>query len=825
MPADATLPQDAAQAPALALQPGHALPLGACLSLLRDDHDFVYFLCTQPIASHAIDDKVGRNLCLARCALFGLATHTALAQAFGLNPRTVARAKARLQERGEGQFVPPRKPRRRHGIEDSVLLAQAAERLQAGHSLYRVAKELGVNCSTLWSYSKAGQLPASQCPPRRSADGAAESPSQAAGRCEPPVGPEPAVVSEASVETEASTLVLPGKEERNRRDAQAPLGRAARDTAGRVAASLGVLNGQAPHFEPAATVSGGGVLSALPALLRQGLLRHAGLLALPKGFYGLPALLLLWAFLLLARVGNAEGLRTQQPGEWGALLGLDRCPCPRTLRRRTRQLAASPGLADWTGALARDWCREDPAAVATLFVDGHVQVYSGQGRLPKHFVTRQRLALPAAVGDWVQALGGAPLLCLHRQVDDGMVREIWSGIVPQLRQLGLLPEEPGAATSEPRLTLVFDREGWSPQLFRELRALGIAVVSWRKGTPIERWPESEFRAAAIPLRTPLGAATLEGQLAEREVDLGAHCRVREIRFWIERRLRGTGKSGQDRQPREWADQPRESQRQPALVTTHPSLAAEQVAGLLRSRWTQENFFKYMRAEFGLDSLPEHALVDVDEQAWVLNPAWRAIDKALKQARNQVGHLRRKRALELTAKTDAARQLDAQIGACDKLVEGFVLARQVADKHMRAGALPEEEKLQALPAPLRQLMQTLRMLAYRAETAMAAALAPQLDTPETARSLLKALFRSEASLLPDPAAGTLTVRLLHQASRAQDAALAPLLAELNRTRTVFPGTQLRLVYELPSSDCSQPMALQSHPAGVSAQTRDNSNQTM
>ncbi len=545
MPADETLPQDAAQAPALALQPGHALPLGACLSLLRDDHDFVYFLCTQPIASHAIDDKVGRNLCLARCALFGLATHTALAQAFGLNPRTVARAKARLQERGEGQFVPPRKPRRRHGIEDSVLLAQAAERLQAGHSLYRVAKDLGVNCSTLWSYSKAGQLPASQCPPRRSADGAAEWPSQAAGRCEPPVG--------------------------------------------RVAASLGVLNGQAPHFEPAATVSGGGVLSALPALLRQGLLRHAGLLALPKGFYGLPALLLLWAFLLLARVGNAEGLRYQQPGEWGALLGLDRCPCPRTLRRRTRQLAASPGLADWTGALARDWCREDPAAVATLFVDGHVQVYSGQGRLPKHFVTRQRLALPAAVGDWVQALGGAPLLCLHRQVDDGMVREIWSGIVPQLRQLSLLPEEPGAATSEPRLTLVFDREGWSPQLFRELRALGIAVVSWRKGTPIERWPESEFRAAAIPLRTPLGAATLEGQLAEREVDLGAHCRVREIRFWIERRLRGTGKSGQDRQPREWADQPRESQRQPALVTTHPSLAAEQVAGLLRSRWTQENF--------------------------------------------------------------------------------------------------------------------------------------------------------------------------------------------------------------------------------------------
>ena len=60
-----------------------------------------------------------------------------------------------------------------------------------------------------------------------------------------------------------------------------------------------------------------------------------------------------------------------------------------------------------------------------LFVHGHVQVYSGQGPLAKHFVTRQRLALPAAVSCWAQALGGAPLLCLRRQVDGGMVREIW----------------------------------------------------------------------------------------------------------------------------------------------------------------------------------------------------------------------------------------------------------------------------------------------------------------------------------------------------------------------------------------------------------------
>ena len=818
-----TTPQDSPPAPAHALLPGQSLPLGNSLSLFRDDHDFVYFVFTQPIAAHAADDKLGRNLCLARCALFGLATHTVLAQAFALNPRTVARAQARLQQRGEGNFVPPRKARRRHGIEDPAVLAKAAALLQAGHSVYRVAKQLQVSSSTLWSYTRAGVLPASQCPPRRSAEAAAEaSPSPAGGLCEavpesatvlePEPAPKSATVAESAAADAAEAreqVVLAGKAERNRRDAQAVLGRAAHDSEGRVAASLGMLDGRAPEFAPAEAVSGAGVLTALPALLQQGLLRHAGLLSLPQGFYGLPSVLMLWALLLLGRVRNAEGLRYQQPGEWGALLGLDRCPCPRTLRRRTRQLAACAGLADWIGALARDWSAADPEAMATLFVDGHVQVYSGRGRLPKHFVTRQRLALPAAVSYWVQALGGAPLLCLHRPVDDGMVREIWAGIVPQLRQLGLLPEQAGA-DSEPSLTLVFDREGWSPQLFRELRKVGIAVVSWRKGAQAQRWPQSEFRAAAIPLRTPLGEAVAEGQLAERAVELGAGCQAREIRFWIERRLRGTGKGGQARQARQLAGAPSDTQRQPALVTTHASLAAEQVAGLLRSRWTQENYFKYMRAEFGLDSLCEHALVAVPDDTWVVNPAWRVINKALKQARDKVGHLRRKRASETSAKTAQARALDAQIAAGDKLVEGFELARQATDEHMLAGELSESEKLQALPAPMRQLMQTLRMLAYRAETAMAAALAPELDNPETARSLLKALFQSDASLLPDPAAGTLTVRLLHQASRAQDAALAPLLAQLNHTRTVFPGTELRLVYELPSSDDGQRLASQPGP---------------
>ena len=764
----AKLPAPTGLPAALPLQPPHATPISARLSMLREGDRVVYFVHTDPVCSHTADHKLERNLCLARFALFGLATQSELARAHGISQSTVSRAVQRLQVQGELGFAPAPKPRRPDGIVDPAQLAQAARMLRSGLSLYRVAQQLGVSQSTLWRYTQQGLLPASQCLPRRRAGAPAERDSDAQG-----AGPQPGGAAPS-----APPPAAPGKEDRNRRDAAAPRGRAAHDTAGRVAASLGALDGRAPRFAAAAAVSGGGVLTALPSLLQAGLLRHLDQLTLPKGFYGLQSLLLLWAFLLLGRVRCAERLRYQQPGEWGALLGLDRCPCPRTLRRRTRQLAAAKGL-------------------------------------------------PAWVGYWVHALGGAPLLCLHRQIDAGMVSEIWNGIVPQLRQLGLLAG--AGATAAPRLTLVFDREGWSPRLFRELRALGIAVVTWIKGSQAQRWPDSDFREAVIPVRAPGGSARLEGQLAERPYDLGAGCQAREIRFWIDRRVRGTGQRGQPRQPLELAGRPGPDQRQPALLTTHPDLTAEQAAGLLRSRWTQENFFQYLRAEFGLDTLPEHALVEVEADAWVVNPACRTIGKALKQARNSVGNLRRKLALQADAGSAPARALEARIQTCDQTIQGLLLARKVTDQHILAGELSPEARLQALPQPLRLLLDTLRMLAYRAETAMTTAVAPALDNPDTARSLLKSLFQADASLHPDESAGTLTVRLLHQPTRAQDRALAPLLDELNRTRTVFPGTHLRLVYrmlsdDLPCSASSQPTPANPKPP-LPASKLSNPNETV
>ena len=91
-----------------------------------------------------------------------------------------------------------------------------------------------------------------------------------------------------------------------------------------------------------------------------------------------------------------------------------------------------------------------------------------------------------------------------------------------------------------------------------------------------------------------------------------------------------------------------------------------------------------------------------------------------------------------------------------------------------------------------------MIAYRAETAMAQILRQNMTRYDDARSLLRAIYSTEVDIVPDPQANTLTIRLHPLANTSSDLAVRHLCAELNTTESLFPGTELRLIYDLVSS---------------------------
>ena len=121
--------------------------------------------------------------------------------------------------------------------------------------------------------------------------------------------------------------------------------------------------------------------------------------------------------------------------------------------------------------------------------------------------------------------------------------------------------------------------------------------------------------------------------------------------------------------------------------------------------------------------------------------------------------------------------------------------QSTPKHLPWDDLPEGEKFERLAPSRKRLTDTVKLVAYRAETALATIVREELSHPDEARALLRDLFRSDADLYPNEAAGVLEVRIHTLANPRSNRAVQHLLDHLNAAEFVYPGTTLRLTYTL------------------------------
>lgn len=554
----------------------------------------------------------------------------------------------------------------------------------------------------------------------------------------------------------------------------------------RVAAAMGELKSAPIRFEAASDIPEGGVLLALPALLAMGLLRHTPkLYELPAGYYGIESLFLLLALMALARITSIEQLRYVAPGEWGNLVGLDRIPEVRCLRHKLQLLCAQEGrAAQWNTELAKQWMDQSGDEQMLFYADGHVRIYHGQQTpLPRHYVARQRLCLRATTDYWINAMDGQPFLYVNKEADPGLLATLRQDLVPWLETHAPLAAEQqqrmAADLQPPRFTLIFDREGYSPDFFAEMEAKRIAIISYHK-FPGAAWPVEEFSHRSVKL---VGGETIELALAERATVLSNGLSIREVR-------KRTA-SGQ----------------QVAILSTNRILPSEQLASAMFARWSQENFYKYMRQHYGLDRLAEYAVGPVPDTVLVVNPAWRKLDAEIRaRAAQQQRWAAQFTALTLQEPVDSAHvtRYQARKAELQERLEGLQqewgklkAQRQQTPRRLPIKDLPEPDRFQRLLPERKHFLDTIKMISYRAETAMASALREHLSRADDARALLRQIYHTEVDLLPDEQAKTLTVRLHHLAQNAHDQTIRHLCEELNTTQTVFPGTNLHLLYQIGS----------------------------
>ncbi len=727
--------------------PDGATRIGYGVHVLKKDGVVTYFLGSDNFFRHAVEDASSYHFVLASLMDNGHIRPCELAQAPLCIPhRTLMNWLNQLRTFGPDSFF---RPTRRSGgrVLTPDVVARCEQLFARGLSPAAVARQAGIGDSALRKALARGAV-------RRAGP-------DAVGAC---------------------TDTASTKSERSRADAQAAqgLGTACTRADERMAAAVGLAACATTRFEACTDVMMGGLLAGLPALCGNGLLSGIGkYLWLPKGFYSCLHILLVLGFMALGRIRRPEGLRHIAPGELGKVAGLDRVPEARTLRAKITLMAQTGDPEAWMKELAKTWMCEDPGEAGYLYVDGHVRVYHGDAaHLPRRYVSRERLCLRGTTDYWVNDALGRPFFVVSKAVTDGLAATLLDTIVPEL--LASVPGQPSAEEldADPllhRFVIVFDREGATHRLLAALWEHRIAAITYRKNIT-DQWPESEFKEFEVPV--PGGGST-RMMLAERETALSANSQsipVKEVR-----RLTHAG-------------------HQTTIISTARKLLTKVIAGRMFARWCQENYFAYMMQHYDIDGLVQYGVQDVSGTAEVVNPTWRERDKAVKDTQRAL----RKQQAKLGALSEGGpegtnvhkrAELLETIQDLQALLERNRAERKQVKRKVTVESLPEQQRPTQLLPLNKMLADTVKMIAYRAETALVAMLIPHLRREEEARALVRELLVSAADITPDPVANSLTVRIHRMACPKHDKAITALLDTLTEMEFCHPETGTKMVYAL------------------------------
>ncbi len=729
----------------LPLFPSEVTLITSELGFQEKDGKVYYFNGQMPLFIHDVDDVQAFRVYTSQLVINGTARQVDIVRAFGVSSISVKRSVKKYREQGIAGFYNKRATRSAHVLTPKVL-ARVQQLLNCGKVASVIARQFDLKTDTINKAIRDGRL------------------------------------QRVTSEQPAKGSI---KSDRSIADSEAAMGQGCTRQRDRLAAARGQLDQAEIKFNSAADVSYAGVLLALPALLSNGLLKRTRQnFTLPHGYYGLANIFILLAVMALLRIKSIEGLRFTTPGELGKILGLDRVPEVRTLRSKLDIISQHGNAETWQMSLCQDWMADQPELTGYLYVDGHVRVYYGDNtKLPKRYVARQRLCLSGTTDYWINDMLGQPFFVVRKTIDPGLIATLKHDIIPRLlTDIAHQPsaEELNANRLTSRFAVLFDRAGYSPKLFKELWVQRICCYTYRKYQAAD-WAEDEFVNQDVTLRN---GEVVNWKLAERGSYLAKTLWVREIRKLTE------------------------SGHQTSIITTDYLSDTALIAVAMFSRWSQENFFKYMNQHFGLDRLIEYETEDIDATTTVVNPDYRTVDNKI---RSLNGKLSRKKAefgeLILTGEIEPPKvegyeqnkaQLQQEISFYHSQLDQLKQQRKNIDKHITFSELPKQQQFSKLAEEKKHIMDTIKMIAYRAETAMANILKRKLNRTDDARALLRQIYKTEADIVPDEKNKLLTIRLHGLTNKLSNDIATFLCDKLNETETLYPGTTLRMVFKLVSN---------------------------
>lgn len=553
---------------------------------------------------------------------------------------------------------------------------------------------------------------------------------------------------------------------------------------------------------------------SLPALLSNGILSGKNILQFKEGYYSLSSILISLAFCILLRVKSIEKIGDEAPGELGKSIGLDRIPEVKTIRGKIVDLSKDGQSERWLGELSKQWMQQNSELAGVLYLDGHNDVYYGKkNKLPRHYISRLRLAMRATTDYYVCDKLGQPFFSISKSISGSMIEVIKTDIVPRLEND--VPNQPDkeALLNDRflhKFMLVYDRECYSPDFMIDMWEKRVACCTYNKYVS-ESWPVTEFREYEV--ENEYGEKEII-QLAERSIllegnetedlpepiyiiDFGENTKGNKVKITKKR----TKKKRQI-----WVREIRKIRdhgNQTSILTTNYKLSVDLIGVYMFARWCQENFFKYAMKHFGLDMIISYFFKDVSDTDELVNPARRVLEKQIRSKNGKLKHLESKfgnlhynnelNERQFAGFNSKKAQLQEDISIYRNQIAELKANRDEIPAKIRFADLPDEEKFRGVHNERKQLVDTIKLIASRSEIALASIIKKYMAKPKEARALMEQFYKSTADLKVDYQNNLLNVCIHRQATVHEDIILSKLCEYLNETETIFPCSDLKLQY--------------------------------
>jgi hypothetical protein len=329
---------------------------------------------------------------------------------------------------------------------------------------------------------------------------------------------------------------------------------------------------------------------------------------------------------------------------------------------------------------------------------------------------------------------------------------------------------------------VFDREAYSPVFFALLwTKYRIAIITYRKNVK-DKWDENLFK----PYKVPTTLEDTKMKLCEQDFCVpDVKLSMREVR-----KLCDDG-------------------HQTSIVTTNRKLTIIMIASWMFARWAQENFFRYMRQDYAFDRLIQYSIDELDKNIMVVNPDYNNISSKIKKEREK--RSRRVAKLYENEEKDILKgenekekkilmkkilEQKDEINSIEQVIENLVNKRSEIPYKISIEQMPESKRYNQINQESKKLQNIIKMICYRAETALASLLSSHYKRAEDEiRMLVKSIINTSINMEVDDENETLTISLYSLSNKRSNEAVSKICEKINSTNTIYPGTNLRLIYKI------------------------------